>query len=249
MSRLLAYTIGGQKIGVDIKTWNNAMLSGNTAFMIFADTGTLPTNYSDISSVENWDNFGNAAGQIDAFVKGEIIKLIPGTPTTAQFLILEKYMNVGINGVTKIGNTTMFGEVITGTTSLSGTSDSIIYGTEYQLYAALESTTNSSTTAVPKIATLFDVTKAGTYKITASWLFSRSATNNQGLQQLTVDGVAQGTRSQMIYRVALTTEVRSFVRVYYITLTAGQHTVTLDFWNSAGSTTISDAVVEIIRVA
>lgn len=29
--KLLAYTIGGQKIGVDIKGWNTSTLSGNNA--------------------------------------------------------------------------------------------------------------------------------------------------------------------------------------------------------------------------
>jgi hypothetical protein len=249
MSRLLAYTIGGQKIGIDIKSWNAAMLSGNTAFMIFANTGTLPTNYTDISSVDNWDNFGNAAGQTEAFIKDEIIKLIPGTPTEAQFRVLEKYINVGINGVTKIGDTTMFGDVITGTTSLTGTSDSIIYGTEYQKYEALASTTMSNTSAMPKIATLFDVTKAGTYKITASWVWSRSSTNASTYFSMTVNGAAQGTRPTLTYRVSNTADLRAASRIIYITLTAGQHTVTLNCWNSAGSTTISDAVIEIIRVA
>ena len=56
--RLLTYTIGGQKIGIDIKTWDDSMLSGNTAFIAFPDTGGLPANYVDISSVDYWDQFG-----------------------------------------------------------------------------------------------------------------------------------------------------------------------------------------------
>ena len=123
MSKLLAYTIGGQKIGIDILTWDEAMLSGNTAFIVIADTGSTPSNYTNISSVDNWDRFGNSSTFTMAQVKNEIIKLIPNTPTQAQYLILEKYMNIGINAMTKIGTTAMLGSTLTSTTSLTGITD------------------------------------------------------------------------------------------------------------------------------
>jgi len=123
MSKLLVYTIGGQKIGIDILTWNEAMLSGNTAFITIADTGSTPTNYVNISSVDNWDKFGSSASLSEVQVKNEIIKLIPNTPTQAQYLILEKYMNIGINAMTKIGTTAMLGSTLTSTTALTGVTD------------------------------------------------------------------------------------------------------------------------------
>ena len=89
--KLLVYTIGGQQIGFDILTWNEAMLSGNTAFMAIADTGSTPTNYVDVSSMVNWDRFGSLTTLTDAEIKNEIIKLIPADPTSEQITILEDW--------------------------------------------------------------------------------------------------------------------------------------------------------------
>ena len=100
--KLLVYTIGGQKIGIDIQTWNDAMLSGNTAFMAIADTGSTPTDYVDISSTVYWDQFGSITTLSAAEIKDEIVKLIPDMPTTQEYEILEGYMNVGINSMTNI---------------------------------------------------------------------------------------------------------------------------------------------------
>lgn len=88
MSKLLAYTIGGQKIGIDIQIWDDGMLSGNTAFIAIADTGSTPTNYTDISSLENWDNFGGGTTLTYDQIKVEIGKLIPENPTPEQIQIL-----------------------------------------------------------------------------------------------------------------------------------------------------------------
>lgn len=100
--KLLVYTIAGQKIGIDIQTWNDAMLSGNTAFMAIADTGSTPTDYVDISSTVYWDQFGSITTLSAAEIKDEIVKLIPDMPTTQEYEILEGYMNVGINSMTNI---------------------------------------------------------------------------------------------------------------------------------------------------
>jgi len=91
MSKLLAYTIDGQKIGIDIQTWDNQMLSGNTAFITIADTGNTPTNYTDISSIIYWGQFGNAAGLTDTQVKEEITKLITLTPTPEEVIVLQEW--------------------------------------------------------------------------------------------------------------------------------------------------------------
>jgi hypothetical protein len=123
MSKLLAYTIGGQIIGIDIQTWTQDMLSGNTAFMTIPDTGSTPNNYTDISSVNYWDNFGWNTLLTPAQIKEEIIKLIPDVPTPEQYLILEKYATVGINSMTKIGATAILGSVSVNDTSLTGVTD------------------------------------------------------------------------------------------------------------------------------
>jgi hypothetical protein len=91
MSKLLTYTIGGQKIGIDIKSWNAAMLSGNTAFITIPNTGSTPTNYTDISSIIYWGQFGNAAGLTDAQVKQELTNLITLTPTPEEVIVLQEW--------------------------------------------------------------------------------------------------------------------------------------------------------------
>jgi hypothetical protein len=121
--KLLAYTIGGQKIGVDILSWDTTMLGGNAPFIAIADTGSTPANYTNVSSVTMWDTYGSLAGLTEVQKKAEIIKLIPNTPTADQYLVLEKYMNVGIDSMTKIGTTTILGSTLTSSTALTGVTD------------------------------------------------------------------------------------------------------------------------------
>ncbi|GAG33123.1 unnamed protein product, partial [marine sediment metagenome] len=100
--KLLAYTIGGQKIGIDIQTWDESMLSGNSAFMAIADTGSTPTDYVDVSTTVYWDQFGGLTTLTAVEIKQEIIKLIPDTPTPEEYLILENYATDGLNSMTNI---------------------------------------------------------------------------------------------------------------------------------------------------
>ena len=134
MSKLIVYTIGGQKIGIDIKTWTEATLSGNTAFLAIADNGVIPPNYVNISSVDNWDKFGGNTVLTQGQIKAEIIKLIPNTPTSEQYLILERYSGVGLNSLTKISTTLVFGGILSGTTFLSGITDSGVTKATFATY-------------------------------------------------------------------------------------------------------------------
>jgi hypothetical protein len=85
--KLLGYTINGQTIGTDITSWDDAMLSGNTAFIAIADTGSTPTDYVDISSIVNWDGYGGTTLP-ELEVKNEITKLVTDTPTPEEIIIL-----------------------------------------------------------------------------------------------------------------------------------------------------------------
>jgi hypothetical protein len=121
--KLLTYTIGGQKIGIDIQTWDDAMLSGNTAFMAIADTGSTPTDYVDISTTVYWDIFGGLTTLNIVEIKNEILKLIPNEPTAQEYEILEGYMNVGIDSMTNVLSGVTFGSVLTDNTILTGVTD------------------------------------------------------------------------------------------------------------------------------
>ena len=75
--KLLVYTIGGQKMGIDITVWNDIDLGGNDAFLAIEDNGSIPTDYVDISSILNWDNYGGEAGLNEGQIRQEIKKLQP----------------------------------------------------------------------------------------------------------------------------------------------------------------------------
>jgi hypothetical protein len=249
MSKLLVFTIGGQRIGLDIKTWNEALLSGNTAFMAIADTGSTPANYVNISSVDNWDSFGSAAGLTPVQIKSEIIKLIPSAPTQEQYNILAGYMNVGINSMTKLGGNTMLGTAITGTTVLTGVTDNNIYGTQFHKFTSTGTIANSATVSTPVMTGRTNSLPKGTYKFMVTYVWSRSSQNNFGNQSFSIDGTLQGTRSTMNIRTPNTADIYAEVRTYYATFaTAATHTFSFNVWNNAGTTTLSDIAVEIIKV-
>lgn len=75
--KLIGYQILGQTIGIEITSWEDSMLSGNSAFQAIEDVDAIPTDYVDISSILNWDNFGGTAGLSNGQVKREIEKLEP----------------------------------------------------------------------------------------------------------------------------------------------------------------------------
>ena len=58
-SRLFGYDISGNTIGVDIDTWYTTDLNGNDPFKVVIRTGdTAPSGYTDITSIENWNDHG-----------------------------------------------------------------------------------------------------------------------------------------------------------------------------------------------
>lgn len=76
--KLLAFILSGQTLGVDIESWNVTQLSGNIPFTIINDNDSIPSGYTDISSIENWSKF--SSGIIDNFyymsTRNEIQKLL-----------------------------------------------------------------------------------------------------------------------------------------------------------------------------
>lgn len=76
MKKLLAYTISGDTVGVDLLTWKTSELDGNQPFKIISSGETIPSNYIDISSIENWDNIGIEIANDYLFVKKEIKNIV-----------------------------------------------------------------------------------------------------------------------------------------------------------------------------
>lgn len=56
---LLAYQISGQTVGVDLPQWHSEDLNGNQPFKMIYSGDTIPSGYTDISSIVNWDKFGS----------------------------------------------------------------------------------------------------------------------------------------------------------------------------------------------
>jgi hypothetical protein len=46
-------------VGIDTDTWTSEELNGNEAFKMIYSGDTIPNQYTDISSIVNWDKFGN----------------------------------------------------------------------------------------------------------------------------------------------------------------------------------------------
>ena len=69
---LLAYQISGQTVGVDLSGWNDADLNGNDAFKIILSGTTVPSGYTEITSIENWNRFGLQVANDYSVVKFEI---------------------------------------------------------------------------------------------------------------------------------------------------------------------------------
>lgn len=70
--KLLAYQISGQTVGIDLSSWRDDDLNGNDSFLIINSGDTTPDGYTDISSIENWDRFGNGVANDYLVTKFEI---------------------------------------------------------------------------------------------------------------------------------------------------------------------------------
>lgn len=59
--KLLGYQISGQTVGIDLDGWIDSDLNGNQPFLGISDDATVPSGYTDISSIVNWGKFGGSA--------------------------------------------------------------------------------------------------------------------------------------------------------------------------------------------
>lgn len=123
------------------------------------------------------------------------------------------------------------------------------YGQEWQL--AEDLTTSSTTSNSPQTKLTLTTTNlpAGKYKIDVGWLGTKSNANNDMIFDVTLNGTPQGTRSTMNIEAKDGTSIYPWRRVFYLDL-SGVNTIALRFWReSTGTTTISDATIELMRVS
>lgn len=55
---LYAYQISGQTVGIDLISFDKTQLNGNTPFATYFSGSTVPSGYTNITSIENWNSFG-----------------------------------------------------------------------------------------------------------------------------------------------------------------------------------------------
>lgn len=67
---IFAYNLSGQTIGVDLKSWNSNDLSGSTPFAV--STASTLSEYANITSISNWDEYGGSVGYRHCKVRDEI---------------------------------------------------------------------------------------------------------------------------------------------------------------------------------
>jgi hypothetical protein len=94
--KLIAYQISGQTIGTDIDIWKNINLNGNEPFQIILSGTTIPSGYTDISSIENWDIFATAIANDYAVVRFAIKEIVEinqwsGLTNTEKDLAIKYY--------------------------------------------------------------------------------------------------------------------------------------------------------------
>jgi len=73
---LLSYTINGQRVGIDLPSWDNSVLNGNPPFKLILSGATNPNGYVDVSSIINWNTYGNLVANDYLVCKNAIKELI-----------------------------------------------------------------------------------------------------------------------------------------------------------------------------
>lgn len=133
---------------------------------------------------------------------------------------------------------------------VTGLTSQIVYGTQYQLASDLTSTSTTSTTPVAKLTMTTTDLPNGTYKITVHWMWSRNSAANSARFDITIGGVAQGTRPTIEVEAGDTTDIRPETRIFYRELN-GINTIVFNHWaeSNGNTTTTSDATIELIRVS
>jgi hypothetical protein len=95
---LLAYQINGQTVGTDLIEWDSNDLNGKQPFKIIRSGDTTPSGYIDISSITNWDKFGELCANDYMCVRFEIRDLCKakgwtGLTNTEKDLAIKHYIS------------------------------------------------------------------------------------------------------------------------------------------------------------
>lgn len=121
-----------------------------------------------------------------------------------------------------------------------------LYGSYLQFIQSTGQTTTTNTSPVVKCELITDVLPLGNYKITTNFTFSHTTTTSAAMFDLTNNNSTIGRQYKKYVFNSNNAETMS--KIHYATL-SGINVIQLRFWNeSADSTTISDASIEISRI-
>lgn len=123
-----------------------------------------------------------------------------------------------------------------------------IYGSEFHLVQDLASSTSTSTAPVIKGELVTTSLPSGNYKLMVGWVWRHSSANNDAIFDVTQNGTALGTRSEINIESKDVNTYRPEYRVFYLNL-SGIQTFNFRYWNEGGNTTVSDVTLELIRVS
>lgn len=93
---LLAYQINDQTLGIDLDTWDDVNLNGNTPFKLIQSGDTIPSGYTNITSIVNLDSIGIGVANDYLCIKFEIKELVDeigwtGLTNTEKDLAIQYY--------------------------------------------------------------------------------------------------------------------------------------------------------------
>lgn len=269
-------TSSGNATSVSTNAITNTMLAQVATATFKGRTTAATGNVEDLTAAQATailNVFGGDAGAggvkglVPATVSGDATKYLKGDGTWAAIAGSGTVTSVSIttaNGVSgsvatatttpaitlTLGAITPSSVAASGTvtgSNLSGTNtgDSV-FGTQYQYAESNTNSTNATATMTTKVTFTTPVIPAGTYRVGFMYQFLHSATTSDFRAQCRVDAVNIHFHNEEVSD-ATTIDISSGFR--HLALTNAAHTIDIQFAAEAGTATISNARIEIWRVA
>lgn len=100
--KILGYRIRGNEIiGIDTNTWYDSDLNGNEPFKIILSGETIPSGYTNITSIANWNKFGGNIANDYLVPKFEIRDIVnitgwTGLTNVEKDIVIEYYAYTGV---------------------------------------------------------------------------------------------------------------------------------------------------------
>lgn len=118
------------------------------------------------------------------------------------------------------------------------------FGSYFQYVESTGSSTTTSTSPIVKATLTTNSLVFGRYKISSNFIFSHNSTSSSAFFDIIINNNVIGRQLQIRPYYSSNIKTESFQ--FYMTL-SGVNIIELRYWNGADGTTISDAIIEIVR--